>query len=78
VLKKIDSHSMVVRKTVDGKFKDPEWKAVYCPKEAQQMYRDATAENRAKSEQEKAAAKRLGNRAMASTQARVRILMIAV
>ncbi len=57
VLKKVDDKSMLVRKTVDGKFKDPEWKAVYCPKVAQQMYRDTTAENRAKSEQEKAAAK---------------------
>jgi hypothetical protein len=57
LLKKIDDKSMLARKTVDGKFKDPEWKAVYCPKEAQQMYRDSTAENQAKIEQDKAAAK---------------------
>ena len=41
VLKKIDENSISGRKTVDGKFKDPEFKAVYCPEEAQQMYRDA-------------------------------------
>jgi hypothetical protein len=57
LLKKIDDKSMLVRKTVDGKFKDPEWKAVYCPKDAQQMYRDATLKNQAKIEREKAAAK---------------------
>ena len=57
LLKKIDDKSMLVRKTADGKFKDPEWKAVYCSKEAQQMFRDSTAQNQAKIEQEKAAAK---------------------
>jgi hypothetical protein len=57
LLKKIDDKSMSARKTLDGKFKDPEWKAVYCPKEAQQMYRDTTAKNQAKIEQETAAAK---------------------
>lgn len=57
LLKKMDGASMLVRKTVGGKFKDPEWKAVYCPKDAQQMYRDSIAENQAKREQEKAAAK---------------------
>jgi len=57
LLKKVDDKSMLVRKTVDRKFKDPEWKAVYCPKVAQQLYRDGIAENRAKREQEKAAAK---------------------
>jgi hypothetical protein len=57
LLKKMDGTSMLVRKTVDGKFKDPEWKAVYCPQDAQQMYRDATAENQTKIEREKAAAK---------------------
>jgi hypothetical protein len=55
--KKINDKSMLVRKTLDGKFKGPEWKAVYCPKDAQQMHRDATAENREKIEREKAAAK---------------------
>jgi hypothetical protein len=57
LLKKMDGTSMLVRKTVDGKFKDPEWKAVYCPRDAQQMYRDATATNKAQIEREKAAAK---------------------
>lgn len=53
LLKKIDGNSISVRKTLDGKFKDPEWKAVYCPKEAQQMYRDATAKSKAEAEQKK-------------------------
>jgi hypothetical protein len=53
LLKKIDDKSMLVRKTLDGKFKDPEWKAVYCPKESQQMYRDATAKSKAEAEQSK-------------------------
>lgn len=50
LLKKIDGNSMSVRKTVDGKFKDPEWKAVYCPEKAQQMYRDAEATSKAEPE----------------------------
>jgi len=57
LLKKIDGRSMLVRKTVDGKFKDPEWKAVYCPKDAQRMFLDAQAKNKADAEQEKAAEK---------------------
>ncbi len=57
LLKKIDDRSMLVRKTLDGKFRDPEWKAVYCPKDAQQMFRDSVAQNQARIEQDKAAAK---------------------
>lgn len=57
LLGKVDGKSISVRKTVDGKFKDPEWKAVYCPKEAQQMYRDSGAENKANAEQKEAALK---------------------
>lgn len=47
LLKKIDDKSMLVRKTLDGKFRDPEWKAVYCSKEAQQIFREAEAKNKA-------------------------------
>jgi len=55
LLKKVDDTSMLVRKTLDGKFKDPEWKAVYCPKSAQQMYRDAKATSTAEGKQLKTA-----------------------
>ena len=55
LLKKIDDNSMRVRKTVDGKFTDPEWKAAYCSREAQQMYRDAGVKSEADTEQRKAA-----------------------
>lgn len=57
LLKKIDNKSMLGRKTLNGKFKGSEWKVVYCPGRYQQMHRDAAAENRAKIEQDKAAAK---------------------
>lgn len=57
LLKKIDDKSMLVRKTLDGKFRDPEWKAVYGSREAQQMYRESTADNKVRIEQEKAATK---------------------
>lgn len=50
LLKKIDDKSMRVRKTLDGKFKDPEFKAVYCPRKAQQMYRDAAVKSEARTE----------------------------
>ena len=50
LLKKMDGNSMLVQKTVDGKFKDPKWKAVYCPSEAQQMYRDSKARDRQEAE----------------------------
>jgi len=57
LLKKIDDKSMMGRKTLNGKFKGPEWKIVYCPGKYQQMYREGTAENQAKIEQDKEAAK---------------------
>lgn len=50
LLKRIDDKSMSARKTLDGKFKDPAWKAVYCPDEAQQMHRDAEAKSKAEAE----------------------------
>jgi len=56
LLKRVDEKSMMVRKTLDGKFKDPEWKAVYCPKEVQQTYHEAKARDRDEA-QRKAATK---------------------
>jgi hypothetical protein len=35
LLKKIDPEKVIVRKTVNGKFKDPEFRASYCPANAQ-------------------------------------------
>jgi hypothetical protein len=58
LLRKIDGKSMFVRRTVNGKFKDPDWRASYCPDEAQRMYIEAVASNKAEAEQ-KAAEERL-------------------
>jgi hypothetical protein len=38
LLRKIDGKSMFVRKTVNGKFKDPDWRAAYCPDEQQRIH----------------------------------------
>jgi hypothetical protein len=38
LLKKIDDKSMWMRRTSDGKFTNSEFKVVYCPKKAQQMF----------------------------------------
>jgi hypothetical protein len=57
LLRKMDEKSISVRKTVNGKFKDPEWRAAYCPKDAQRSHTEATARNRAEAAQ-KAAAQR--------------------
>jgi hypothetical protein len=51
LLRKIDEKSMFVRRTVNGKFKDPDWRAFYCPDEAQRMYIEAVASNKAEAEQ---------------------------
>ena len=51
LLKKIDEKSMSVRKTINGKFKDPEWRAVYCPKDAQRSHAEATARSHAEAAQ---------------------------
>lgn len=40
-LRKVDEKSFFVRKTLNGRFRIPEWRAVYCPLEAQQAYREA-------------------------------------
>ncbi len=61
LLKKIDERSMLVRKTLDGKFKDPEWRAAYCPEDAQRMYVEATAKSKAEAKQ-KAAEEKSGLR----------------
>lgn len=51
LLRKIDGKSMFVRKTLNGKFKNPEWRASYCPEEAQRMHTEATASNKAEAAQ---------------------------
>lgn len=53
LLKKIDETSMSARRTVDGKFKDPEFKAVYCPKEAQELFLESRAKKKAEAAQSK-------------------------
>jgi hypothetical protein len=59
LLRKIDGKSMLVRKTVNGKFKDPDWRASYCPEDAQRIYNEAGARGKAEAEQ-KAAEERSG------------------
>jgi hypothetical protein len=39
-LKRINDKTLSVRKTLNGKFKGPSWRADYCPDVAQQMYLD--------------------------------------
>lgn len=55
-LKKIDDKSMLVRKTLDGKFKDPEWKADYCSRDVQRTFVESRARDRDEA-QRKAATK---------------------
>jgi hypothetical protein len=59
LLRKIVGKSVLVRKTVNGKFKDPDWRASYCPEEAQRIYTEARARDKAEAEQ-KAAEERSG------------------
>ena len=54
ILKKIDEKSMSVRKTVNGKFKDPAWKADYCPNETQRSYFEGKAKAKEDAEREDA------------------------
>lgn len=49
-LRKADENSVLIRKTLNGRFRVPEWKGVYCPKEAQRAYLDATARDRQEAE----------------------------
>jgi hypothetical protein len=51
LLKKIDEKRIVVRKTVDGKFKDPEFRASYCPQNWQHAYLESNAQDKAEAEQ---------------------------
>jgi len=51
MLRKIDEKSMVVRKTLNGKFKDPDWRASYCSEEDQRLHAEAKARDRAEAEQ---------------------------
>lgn len=48
LLKKIDGDTISVRKTVNGKFTSPAWRAAYCPEEKQRWYRES--QERAKAE----------------------------
>jgi len=57
LLRKIDDKSIMARKTFDGKFRYPEWKAVYCPEKYQQMYREGKATNKVETERQKELAK---------------------
>lgn len=47
LLRKIDEKSIFVRKTANGEFKYPEWRAAYCPKDAQGAYAESLARSRA-------------------------------
>jgi hypothetical protein len=51
LLKKIDLEKIIVRKTVNGKFKDPEFRASYCPANAQRAYLESKAQSKAEAEQ---------------------------
>ena len=52
LLRKIDGKSVYVRKTLNGKFKDPDWRASYCPEQAQRMHAEARARQNAEAEQQ--------------------------
>jgi len=54
LLRKIDGKSVFVRKTQNGKFKGPDWRASYCPEEAQRMHTEAEATNKAEAERKAA------------------------
>jgi hypothetical protein len=47
LLKKIDEKTIFVRKTLNGKFKDPRWHAAYCSEEMQRSYSEAKAKDKA-------------------------------
>lgn len=54
LLKRVNETAISVRKTSNGKFKYPGWRANYCPEEAQRMYLDAEAREKAEAEQKAA------------------------
>jgi len=43
LFKKVNETMILFRKTLNGKFKDPDWKASYCPDETQRLYTEAKA-----------------------------------
>ncbi len=61
LIRKTDGTTIFVRKTVNGKFKDSEWRAAYCPKDAQRMHVEATAKRETEAKQ-KAAEEKSGSR----------------
>ena len=54
LLERTGGKSVFVRKTINGKFKGPRWKADFCPEDAQRMHKEATALNKARIDQEAA------------------------
>ena len=54
LLRRIDPRSILVRKSLNGKFRGPGWQASYCPEEAQRMYSEARAKERAEAAQKAA------------------------
>jgi hypothetical protein len=51
LLKKISDKRIVFRKTLNGKFKYPEYPASYCPPDAQRAYLESKAQSKADGEQ---------------------------
>lgn len=51
LLRKIDEKSISVRKTLDGKFKGPDWRASYCPDEFQRALAEGRARAKAEAKQ---------------------------
>jgi hypothetical protein len=51
LLRRIDEKSVFVRKTLNGKFEGPEYRAAYCPQEWQRTYVENMARNKAEAEQ---------------------------
>ena len=51
LVKKIDGDTISVRKTLNGKFTAPAWRASYCPEEKQRWYREANERRRAEEAQ---------------------------
>ena len=54
LIRRTNGTTIFVRKTLNGKFKDPEWRAAYCPRDAQRMHVEATAKNAAEAKQKAA------------------------
>ena len=50
----MDERTIFLQETQNGKFKRPGGKMAYCPEEAQRMYTEATARNKAEAEQKAA------------------------